>query len=62
MPKKEQPGRPAEIPAPGKFPETVPFIDPEEPVIPEEDPEIIPFEDPYENPPDEVPPPPAEGP
>lgn len=57
------PGKPVEIPGPGKHPEIKPPADPEEPlVIPEEDPEIIPDEDPFETPlPYEIPEP-GEGP
>jgi len=62
MPKKQPPGSPVERPSPAGHPEIEPPFDPVEPVIPEEDPDIIPFEDPFENPPNEVPPPPAEGP
>jgi len=61
MPKKQQPDKPIEIPSPGKQPEIIPPVDPEEPIIPEEDPDIIPDEDPFETPPYEIPPP-AEGP
>ncbi len=62
MSPKKQPGKPMEMPAPGKHPEMEPPFDPESPVIPEEDPEIIPDEDPFETPPPFEIPPPAEGP
>lgn len=61
MPKKKDPGKPFEIPSPGKQPEIMPPADPEEPIIPGEDPDIIPDEDPFETPPNEIPPP-GEGP
>lgn len=61
MPKKTPPGKPFETPAPGKHPEIIPLVDPEEPIIPEEDPDIIPDEDPFETPPYEIPLP-GEGP
>lgn len=62
MAKKQQPGRPIEIPSPGKFPEMEPPLDPEDPVIPVEDPDIIADEDPFENPPSFEVPEPGEGP
>jgi len=58
----KQPGKPTEIPAPGKLPEILPVFDPEEPMIPVEDPDIIPDEDPFENPPPFEIPEPGEGP
>ncbi|MBL0358230.1 MAG: hypothetical protein IPP72_15775 [Chitinophagaceae bacterium] len=61
MPKKIQPGKPAEMPPPVKHPEYVPPADPEEPLVPEEEPGIIPDEDPFETPPYELPEP-GEGP
>lgn len=63
MPIKKQPGKPIETPFPGKYPEVIPPIDPEEPLfVPVEDPDIIPDEDPFETPaPFEIPPP-GEGP
>lgn len=61
MAKKIIPGKPIEIPNPGKYPEADPVFDPEEPIVPEEDPDIIPEEDPFENPPYEIPDP-GEGP
>jgi hypothetical protein len=62
MAKKQQPGRPIEIPTPEKFPEVESPLDPEVPVIPDEDPDIIPDEDPFENPPPFEMPEPGEGP
>jgi hypothetical protein len=62
MEKKKQPPKPIEIPKPGKSPEIIPPIDPEEPLVqPETDPDIIPDEIPFEIPPFELPAP-AEGP
>ena len=61
MAKKEQPGKPFEIPLPEKNPEINLPADPEEPIIPEENPDIIPDENPFETPAYEIPPP-AEGP
>ena len=61
MPKKEQPGKPFEIPLPEKLPEIELPVDPEDPIIPMEDPDIIPDENPFITPPDEMPAP-AEGP
>jgi hypothetical protein len=61
MPTKKQPGKPIETPPPGKNPEIIQPLDPEEPIIPEDDPDMIPDEDPFVTPPFEVPPP-AEGP
>jgi hypothetical protein len=61
MAKKKQPGKPIEIPHPGKRPETDPDKIPENPVTPDEEPDIIPEEDPFENPPEELPIP-GEGP
>lgn len=61
MPKKIQPSKPSEIPAPVKMPDVEPPDDPEQPFTPVEDPDSIPDEDPFETPPYEIPPP-AEGP
>ena len=62
MSTKKQPGKPIEIPTPGKLPDMEPPFDPEDPVIPVEDPEIVPHEDPFETPTPYEMPPPAEGP
>jgi len=62
MEKKKQVPTPIEIPPPGKAPEIIPPLDPEEPIIvPELDPDIVPDERPFETPPFEMPPP-GEGP
>jgi len=55
MPGKNKPDKPLEMPPPEKLPETVPPLDPEDPVLPPEEPDIIPDEDPFETPPYEVP-------
>jgi hypothetical protein len=62
MIRKKNPVTPHERPVPEKKPEIKPPFDPEEPILPEEDPDIIPDEDPFENPPEEIPPHPGEGP
>jgi hypothetical protein len=49
-----------EVPS-APFPEQVPIVDPEDPLVPEEGPDFIPEEDPFETPPVEIPPP-GEGP
>jgi len=62
MTPKEKPVTPAEVPEPIRKPDVVPPA-PETPLpAPEEDPYSIPGEDPYEITPEEVPPPPGEGP
>ena len=60
MAKKIEPGKPSEIPQPGKSPEIKPAPTPEEPVLPEEEPEITPEEEPDEPSPAEIPIPPKE--
>lgn len=62
MTPKEKPVKPAEVPEPSRKPGIVPPV-PEMPLpVPEEDPYSIPEEDPFEITPEEVPPPPGEGP
>ncbi len=51
-----------EIPPRPVLPEISNPEDPPIPVTPEEDPDLIPEEDPYVEPPEELPPPPGEGP
>ena len=61
MSKKQLPAKPTGFPIPGKSPDIIVPVDPEDPIIIENDPDFIPDEDPFETPPYEMPPP-AEGP
>ncbi|MBI5372010.1 MAG: hypothetical protein HZA79_08285 [Sphingobacteriales bacterium] len=61
MAKKITPDKIPDTPYPGKRPETIPSIDPEEPLNPEEDPDIIPDPEEEEIPPFDEPVP-GEGP